>query len=85
MATVVLRYVGDEGRFDAAMEQLRLELPGARFTRKTSTAVEAEVQDSQVAALQARPEWTVGPLVYADASPPRHSLARMRSKLQQRP
>lgn len=82
MAAVVLTFVGPVGRMEAALEQLRLELPGASLTRKASTAVEALVEDSQVAALQAHPEWTVGPLVYADVTPPRPSLARMRSKLE---
>ena len=84
MATVVLSYKGPPGRFEAAMNQLRLEVPGGVLTRKTSTVVEAQLEDSQIAALHASSDWTVRPTVYADVSPPRQNLARMRSKLQQR-
>lgn len=84
MATVVLGYTGAEGRFEAAMNELRLKLPGAVITRKTHASAEAQLEDSQVAALQASSDWTVRPMVYADASPPGQNFARTRSKLQQR-
>jgi len=78
---VVLKYQGTPAARDAAEAKLRELIPEVHLTRKTSTLVEARIDDAQADALARLDEWTVSLPTYADIGRPTFNLANMRAKL----
>nr|WP_315186476.1 hypothetical protein [uncultured Albidiferax sp.] len=80
MTPVILQFKGLASLKGPAMERLRQQLPGVVLTPKTSTLVEALVNDSQVPRLMTSTDWDVTLPSYAEVSPPSFDLFRFRDE-----
>lgn len=79
MAATLMVYLGAADNFDSAVAKLRFQFPDTRFSVKSGAHVAADLNDEQQEAIAAANTlWRVGPATYADASPPRHDLARLK-------
>lgn len=78
MTSLVLRFTGLASLKGQAMELLRQQVPGIELTPKTSTLLEARVDDSQVDRLMHSSDWEVTVPSYAEVKPPAFKLSRFR-------
>lgn len=81
MTSIVLTYTGSPGKKLSAEARLRRCVPGVVLTPKTSTLMEAQVDDEQLAALQQNPEWTISRPAFAEIRKPVFNLKNARAKL----
>ncbi|SDX30333.1 MULTISPECIES: hypothetical protein [unclassified Variovorax] len=81
MTSVVLTYTGSPGKKLSAQARLRRSVPGAVLTPKTSTLVEAQLDEEQLAALEQNPEWAVSQPSFAEIRKPVFNLKNARAKL----
>ena len=81
MTSVVLAYRGHPGARQSAEARLRQLIPGVVLTPKTGTLMEAQVDDSQVQALEAEPDWEVTHHTFAEIRKPAFNLKNARAKL----
>jgi hypothetical protein len=77
----VLTYTGSPGKKLSAQARLRRSVPGAVLTPKTSTLVEAQLDEEQLAALEQNPEWAVSQPSFAEIRKPVFNLKNARAKL----
>jgi hypothetical protein len=76
-----LTYTGSPGKKLSAQARLRRSVPGAVLTPKTSTLVEAQLDEEQLAALEQNPEWAVSQPSFAEIRKPVFNLKNARAKL----
>jgi hypothetical protein len=81
VTSVVLAYTGAPGQRQMAEDRLRSLQPGVVLTPKTSTLVEAQLDDTVVQALASDPHWSVSPPVCADIRGPAFNLKNARARL----
>ncbi|ODU18493.1 MAG: hypothetical protein BGP22_13235 [Variovorax sp. 67-131] len=81
MTSVVLTYTGSPGKKLLAEARLRRCVPGVVLTPKTSTLLEAQLDDEQLAALAKNPEWAVSQPTFAEIRKPVFNLKNARAKL----
>lgn len=84
MTNLVLTYRGNPAGRQAAEARLRRLVPNAVLTPKTSTLVEAQVEDSQVSTLEAQPDWDVSRPTFAEIRKPSFNFKNARAKLGRR-
>ncbi|MDQ0083602.1 MULTISPECIES: hypothetical protein [Variovorax] len=77
----MLTYTGSPGKKLSAQARLRRSVPGAVLTPKTSTLVEAQLDEEQLAALEQNPEWAVSQPSFAEIRKPVFNLKNARAKL----
>jgi hypothetical protein len=77
----VLTYTGSPGKKLSAQARLRRSVPGAVLTPKTSTLVEAQLDEEQLAVLEQNPEWAVSQPTFAEIRKPVFKLKNARAKL----
>ncbi|MGJ7503496.1 hypothetical protein ACSFBF_24275 [Variovorax sp. ZT5P49] len=77
----MLTYTGSPGKKLSAQARLRRSVPGAVLTPKTSTLVEAQLDEEQLAALEQNPEWAVSQPTFAEIRKPVFNLKNARAKL----
>jgi hypothetical protein len=77
----VLTYTGSPGKKLSAQARLRRSVPGAVLTPKTSTLVEAQLDEEQLAVLEQNPEWAVSQPTFAEIRKPVFNLKNARAKL----
>jgi hypothetical protein len=81
VTSVVLTYTGSPGKKLSAKARLRRRVPGVVLTAKTSTLLEAQVDEEQLAALEQNPEWAVSQPTFAEIRKPAFNLKNARAKL----
>jgi hypothetical protein len=81
VTSVVLTYTGSPGKKLSAQARLRRSVPGAVLTPKTSTLVEAQLDEEQLAVLEQNPEWAVSRPTFAEIRKPVFNLKNARAKL----
>jgi len=78
---MVLTYKGPAAARAAALVRLRQVLPSAVLTPKTSTLVEAQMSEEEIALVIGTGDWDVSPMTFADVRPPMLDLSDLRRKL----
>jgi len=81
VTSVVLTYTGSPDQKLSAEARLRRCVPGVVLTPKTGTLVEAQVDDTQLAALEQNPDWVVSQPTFAEIRKPVFNLKNARAKL----
>jgi hypothetical protein len=81
VTNVVLTYTGVPEKRQLAEAKLRSSMPGLVLTPKTSTLIEAQLDDSQISLLVQDPNWAVSEPVCAEIRRPAMNLKNARAKL----
>lgn len=81
MTKVVLTYQGSAAGRLSAEDDLRRQVPGIVLTPKTSSHMEAQVEEDQVPLLLRVANWSVSLPTFAEIRPPAINLQNMRAKL----
>lgn len=81
MTHMVLTFRGLAGDRSAALERLRVVLPSAVLTPKTSTLVEAQMNEEEIPLVVKTGEWDVAPSTFAEIRPPTLDMGALRKKL----